>query len=107
MARYVWGPMRDLVTLQERMNRLFEDAADRQTRTGEETENEIEHADWFPAADVYETDAEFTIDDLRNLDFQTARLRLFAFGQVESEHAVFIIRCDALAVNHIGQTELS
>ena len=69
MTRHLWGPMRDLVTLQERMNRLFEDAADRQTHTGEETENEIEHADWFPAADVYETDAEFTIAlDLPGID---------------------------------------
>jgi HSP20 family protein len=53
--------MRDLMTLQERMNRLFEDAADRQTPTDEAAENEIERADWFPAADVYETDMEFTI----------------------------------------------
>ena len=61
MARHLWGPMRDLMTLQERMNHLFEDAAHRQTRTGEETENEIEQADWFPAADVFEADDEFTI----------------------------------------------
>ena len=61
MARHMWGPMRDLVTLQERMNRLFEDAGHRHERQGEETESEIERADWFPAADVYETDEEFTI----------------------------------------------
>ena len=69
MARHMWGPMRDLMTLQERMNRLFEDAADRHTETGEAPENEIERADWFPAADVYETDAEFTIAlDLPGVD---------------------------------------
>ena len=61
MARHIWGPMRDLVTLQERMNRLFEDAAHRHARTDEEGEAEIEHADWFPAADVYETAEEFAI----------------------------------------------
>ncbi len=61
MARHMWGPMRDLVTLQERMNRLFEDAAHRHARTDEADEGEIEHADWFPAADVYETEGEFAI----------------------------------------------
>lgn len=61
MARQVWGPMRDMMTLQERMNRLFEDAAQRHTRTAAESEDEIERADWLPSADVYETEAEFTI----------------------------------------------
>ncbi len=61
MVRHLWGPMRDLVTLQEQMNRLFEDAAHRHTRTDEETENEIEHADWTPTADVFETEDEFTL----------------------------------------------
>lgn len=60
MPRHTWEPMRDLMTLQQRMNRLFEDAAERRTRTGAD-EDEIERADWIPAADVYESEGEFVI----------------------------------------------
>lgn len=61
MTRH-WDPLRDLVTLQDRMNRLFQDAADKRTRGAEEGgEQEIERADWFPPADVYETEKDFTI----------------------------------------------
>ena len=57
-----WDPVRDLMTLQDRMNRLFEDAADRRTRGGAaEGEDEIERSDWAPAADVYEREGEFII----------------------------------------------
>jgi HSP20 family protein len=62
-----WDPMRDLVTLQERMNRLFQDAAERRPH-GEE-DQEIEHADWFPPADVYQTEQEYLIEvDLPGID---------------------------------------
>lgn len=53
-----WNPMRDVMTLQERMNRLFEEAA---TRREEETEATMERADWHPAADVFEDDKEYLI----------------------------------------------
>ena len=53
---------RDLFTLQDRMNRLFEEAADRRTRAHEdEAEAEIERADWIPAADVYEDEREYLL----------------------------------------------
>jgi HSP20 family protein len=49
-----WDPLRDLVALQDRMNRLFEDAAHRQTREeDEEGARDLDRADWIPAADVY------------------------------------------------------
>ena len=51
---------RDLFSLQERMNRLFEEAADRRTGAREE-EGEIERADWIPAADVYEDEREYLL----------------------------------------------
>lgn len=54
-----WNPLQDLMLLQERMNRLFEDATDRQARTGES--DEIDSADWHPAADVYETEDAYLI----------------------------------------------
>lgn len=53
-----WNPMRDVITLQERMNRLFEEAA---TRREEDTEATMERADWHPAADVFEYDKEYLI----------------------------------------------
>jgi len=59
MARHRFDP-RDLFTLQDRMNRLFEEAAERRTRGGED-EGEIERADWIPAADVYEDEREYTL----------------------------------------------
>ncbi len=53
---------RDLFTLQDRMNRLFEEAADRRPRAHEaEAEAEIERADWIPAADVYEDEHEYLL----------------------------------------------
>src|SRR5215210_1838779 len=52
---------RDLFTLQDRMNRLFEEAADRRAGARAEAEGEIEHADWIPAADVYEDEREYLL----------------------------------------------
>ena len=60
MARS-WDPIRDLVVLQDRMNRLFQDAAEKRSGGEEGTEQEIERADWIPAADVYETEKEYVI----------------------------------------------
>jgi HSP20 family protein len=62
-----WDPIRDLVTLQERMNRLFEDATERRAHVDEE--NDIERADWTPAADVYNRETEYVIAvDLPGID---------------------------------------
>lgn len=41
------------------MNRLFEDATERRARAGDS--DEIETADWRPAADVYDTEAAYLI----------------------------------------------
>jgi HSP20 family protein len=63
-----FDPVRDLFTLQERMNRLFEEAADRRERAGGD-EGEIERADWIPAADVYEDEREYLLAlDLPGID---------------------------------------
>ena len=53
-----WNPLQDLMVLQDRMNRLFEDATQRRGQTGDD---EFERADWTPAADIYETEAGFLI----------------------------------------------
>ena len=65
-----WDPIRDLVMLQDRMNRLFQEAATERGRgVEEEAEQEIEQADWSPPADVYQTDKEYTIEiDLPGID---------------------------------------
>ncbi len=63
MTRYRFHPVRDLLTLQDHMNRLFEEAAERREHTGrqEEPEVEMERADWIPAADVYEGEGDYTL----------------------------------------------
>ncbi|MDQ3474503.1 MAG: Hsp20/alpha crystallin family protein [Acidobacteriota bacterium] len=54
-----WNPLQDLMHLQDRMNRLFEDATERRARAADS--DEIETADWHPAADVYDTEAAYLI----------------------------------------------
>jgi HSP20 family protein len=56
-----WDPLRDLVTLQDHMNRLFQEASERRARGDEASEQEIERADWIPSADFYETESEFVV----------------------------------------------
>ena len=66
-----WNPLHDLLSLQDRMNRLFEDATQR--RAGEsDVRDEIERADWYPAADVYEKPDAYVVGvDLPGIDRQT------------------------------------
>ena len=59
MRHHRFNP-RDLFSLQERMNRLFEEAADRRGGARAD-EAEIERADWIPAADVYEDEREYLL----------------------------------------------
>jgi len=46
-----WNPLRDFITLREKMNRLFEDAA---TSRGEE--KDMVASSWTPSVDIYETE---------------------------------------------------
>ena len=76
MARH-WDPLRDLVTLQDRMNRLFQDAAEKRSHGEGEGEQELERADWFPSADIYETEQDFTIAvDLPGIERATLEINL-------------------------------
>ena len=54
-----WNPLQDLMVLQDRMNRLFEDATHRRANT--DGGDEFERADWTPAADIYETESGYAI----------------------------------------------
>jgi HSP20 family protein len=52
MALIRWDPFRDLLTLQDRMNRLFEDSVTR----GKVYEESLTTGVWSPPVDIYETD---------------------------------------------------
>jgi HSP20 family protein len=51
MALIRWDPFRDLLTLQDRMNRLFEDSVTR----GKVYEESLTSGIWSPPVDIYET----------------------------------------------------
>jgi HSP20 family protein len=56
-----WNPLQDLMLLQDRMNRLFEDATDRRARQESNVRDDFERVDWTPAADIYETESGYQI----------------------------------------------
>jgi HSP20 family protein len=55
-----WNPLHDLIHLQDRMNRLFEDATHRRA-AGNESSDDFERADWHPLADVFETENDYIV----------------------------------------------
>ena len=64
-----WNPLQDLMVLQDRMNRLFEDATQRRNQTETTAGDEFERSDWTPAADIYETETNYLIAmDLPGID---------------------------------------
>jgi HSP20 family protein len=56
MAIIRWDPFRDLVTLREKMNRLFEDAV---TSRGEQ--KDLVASSWAPAVDIYEDETHLVL----------------------------------------------
>jgi HSP20 family protein len=56
MAIIRWDPFRDVVTLRDKMNRLFEDAV---ATRGEE--KDMITNSWSPAVDIYETESELVL----------------------------------------------
>jgi HSP20 family protein len=50
MAVLKWDPLRDLLSIQDRMNRLFE-----QTLSRSRAEERVTASTWSPAVDIYET----------------------------------------------------
>ncbi|HKG45326.1 MAG TPA: Hsp20/alpha crystallin family protein [Pyrinomonadaceae bacterium] len=64
-----WNPLQDLMVLQDRMNRLFEDATQRRNQADASAGDEFERADWTPASDIYETESAYLIAiDLPGID---------------------------------------
>jgi HSP20 family protein len=59
------------------MNRLFREATERRARGDEGSEQEIEHADWIPLADVYQTEEEYVVTvDLPGIDRDALEINL-------------------------------
>ena len=70
-----WNPLQDLMVLQDRMNRLFEDATQRRNQADHTAGDEIERADWTPASDIYETETGYLIAiDLPGIDRQALEI---------------------------------
>jgi HSP20 family protein len=73
MAVIKWDPFRDLNVLQDRMNRLFEDAGRGIRRNEEPASTTI----WSPPVDIYETDAEIVVQaELPGMDRKDISLNL-------------------------------
>src|ERR1044072_3294425 len=70
-----WNPLQDLMVLQDRMNRLFEDATQRRNQAEAASGDDFERADWTPAADIYETESGYQIAmDLPGIDREALEL---------------------------------
>ena len=74
MAVVRWDPFRDLNILQDRMNRLFDDAgAGRAWRSDEPSATTT----WSPAVDIFETEAEIVVKaELPGMDRKDITLNL-------------------------------
>ncbi len=56
MAIIRWEPFREMVTLREKMNRLFEDAV-----VGQREEKDLVSSTWSPSVDIFETENEIVL----------------------------------------------
>jgi HSP20 family protein len=57
MAIIRWDPFRDVVTLRERMNRMFEDVFSGRAEEGKE----LTTSTWAPSVDIFETEKELVL----------------------------------------------
>lgn len=91
MAMVRWDPFRDMLTLQDRMNRLFDQTLSR-TKTDEE--EGLAASTWAPAVDIYETadslvlKAELPGVSRENIDIQVRDNTLTLKGERRFEREV-------------------
>jgi HSP20 family protein len=72
MAVVKWDPFRDLSMLQDRMNRLFDDAG-----RGWRTDEPAATTTWSPSVDIYETEGEIVVKaELPGMDRKDITLNL-------------------------------
>lgn len=53
MAIVRWDPLKDLMTMHDRMNKIFDETISKTAQGG--------YGDWLPPVDIYETEAEIVI----------------------------------------------
>jgi HSP20 family protein len=56
MAIIRWDPFREMVTLREKMNRLFEDAV-----VGQREDRDLVSSTWSPSVDIFETEHDIVL----------------------------------------------
>ena len=94
-----WNPLQDLVMLQDRMNRLFEDATQRRNQADAGAGDEFEQADWTPASDIYETDSGYMIAmDLPGIDREALEIDI-------DDHRLVVKGTRAVAESRQHRTE--
>jgi len=90
MAIVRWEPFRDMLTTQDRFNRLFNETFSRFFGEG----SEVASAGWLPAVDVYETDqnvmmkAELPGVDPKNVEIRVEDGTLYLKGERKFEKEV-------------------
>ncbi len=91
MAIVRWDPFRDVTTLQDRMNRLFDQAL---SRTRADEEEGLAASTWVPAVDIFETadsivmKAELPGVSRENIDIQVRDNTLTLKGERKFEREV-------------------
>ncbi|PTL35259.1 molecular chaperone [Candidatus Methylomirabilis limnetica] len=91
MAIIRWDPFRDVMTLQERMNHLFDHAL---SRTRGDDKEGLTASMWSPSVDIFETPdsivmkAELPGVSRDNIDIQVQDNTLTLKGERKSEHEV-------------------
>lgn len=91
MTLVKWEPLRDLVNLQDRMNRLFEDTLPR-WRSGQE--DSLFAGNWTPACDIYESDHEIVLKaelpevDAKDVDIRVEDSTLYLKGERKLEQTI-------------------
>jgi HSP20 family protein len=84
-----WDPFRDLVTLQDRMNRLFDESM-----RGARPANDESTTSWSPAVDIYETENEIVLKaelpevNQKDIDIQIENNTLTIRGERKFDNTV-------------------
>jgi HSP20 family protein len=92
MAIVRWDPFRDLVTLQERMNRMFDESFRGTGRAG--TEDWALGGAWAPVVDIYEQDGNIVLKaelpgvDPKQVDVRLENNTLTLSGERKVDHEV-------------------
>ncbi|MGD2246108.1 MAG: Hsp20/alpha crystallin family protein [Candidatus Aminicenantes bacterium] len=72
MAIIRWDPFRDLITIREKMNRLFEEAV---SSRGEE--KDMVSSSWSPSVDIYETEQDLVLSaEVPGLDEKDIEIKI-------------------------------